>query len=137
MTTGHLPQKAENVELISKFEPTVPFGGVVEGEIADVSVFKKTAYLNSWDEPSCQRGGVYTVDISEPAKPRQLGFIHALDGNYHGEGAHVITASTRKFRGDLLAVNNEFCSELTQAPARGGGFDLYDVSDPAQPKALV
>ena len=134
---GHLPAKAENVELVSKFEPLAPFGGVVEGEIADLSVFKSTAYLNSWDEPSCQRGGVYTVDISEPARPRQLGFIDALDGNYHGEGAHVITASTRKFNGDLLAVNNEFCSELTQAPARGGGFDLYDVSDPAQPKVLV
>ena len=130
----HLPATRKNVRLVSEFEPTTPFGPVVAGQIADLSIFKQTAYLNSWSESSCTRGGVYTVDISDPGAPTQTGFIPALSGNYHGEGAHVIRAQTRDFEGDLLAVNNEFCVD---APTRGGGFDLYDVTNPANPKILV
>ena len=130
---GHLPASSSNVEMLSKFEPTETFGPLLEGQIADLSIFKKTAYLNSWSEPTCQRGGVYVVDISDPTAPSQRGFIPALPGNYHGEGAHVIRATSKDFRGDLLAVNNEFC---TDTPTEGGGFDLYDVSDPDDPKIL-
>ena len=130
----HLPATKKNVRLLSKFEPMAPFGPVVMGQIADVSIYKDTAFLNSWSESSCQRGGVYTVDISDPRNPSQRGFIPALPGNYHGEGAHVITADTRYFKGDLLAVNNEFC---TDSPQSGGGFDLYDVSDPDNPEILI
>ena len=130
---GHLPASRENVRLLSKFEPTTPFGPVVDGQIADLAVYEDTAYLNSWSEESCSRGGVYVVDISDPRAPVQRGFIPALTGNYHGEGAHVISANTKSFNGDLLAVNNEFC---TDSPTAGGGFDLYDVSDPKNPKVL-
>jgi hypothetical protein len=133
-TAEHLPATKKNVRMLSKFEPTTPFGPVVAGQIADLSIYKNTAYLNSWSESSCTRGGVYTVDISDPTAPTQTGFIPALPGNYHGEGAHVISVDTRAFTGDLLAVNNEFC---TDTPASGGGFDLYDVSDPQNPKTLV
>ena len=52
----------------------------------------------------------------------------ALPETYHGEGAHVITFNGR----DILAVNNEPCGENGV-----GGFDLYDVTDPAAPKPLV
>ena len=131
---GHLPESRSNVRLLSEFEPTLPFGQVVAGQIADVAIHKDTAYLNSWEESTCTRGGVYTVDISKPSAPSQIGFLNALPGNYHGEGAHVISASTRNFKGDLLAVNNEFCSDDA---TQGGGFDLYDVTDPADPKVLV
>jgi hypothetical protein len=77
---------------------------------------------------------VYVVDIANPAAPRQIGFIPALTGNYHGEGAHVISVDTDDFKGDVLAVNNEFCVDN---PTAGGGFDLYDVTDPSEPKILV
>ena len=51
--------------------------------------------------------------------PRQLAFVPALPGTYHGEGMHAITVNTASFRGDVLAVNNEPCG------ANGvGGFDL-------------
>jgi hypothetical protein len=73
------------------------------------------------------------VDISKPRRPREATFIPALPGNYHGEGAQVISAETKFFEGDLLAVNNEYCADVP----RGGGFDLYDVSDPEHPKTLV
>src|SRR5918994_881532 len=102
---GHLTPRRKNVELIGKLEPTGRFGDIVEGQIADLAVFKRTAYLNSWSEPTCTRGGVYVVDIKDPRRPREIGFLPALAGNYHGEGAHVISVETKAFKGDLLAVN--------------------------------
>src|SRR5215217_6634621 len=126
----HLPGSSENVELIGELEPLVPFGEIVPGQIADLAVYKDFAYLNSWNEPTCTKGGFYAVDIRDPRHPQQVAFEPALEGRYHGEGAHVITVDTKTFTGDLLAVNNEFC---TDAPTAGGGFDLYDVTDPAHP----
>ena len=132
-TTGHLPGSSQNVQRVGKLELTGRFGNVVEGQIADLSVFKDFAYLNSWSEESCTRGGTYVADIRNPKRPREVAFIPALPKNYHGEGAHVISVNTRSFTGDLLAVNNETCADTT----RGGGFDLYDVTDPTNPKTLI
>jgi hypothetical protein len=130
---SHLPPAARNVELVGKLETVGEFGDVVEGQIADLSVHNGFAYLNSWNEPTCSRGGIFIVDIRQPSRPREVGFLPALRGNYHGEGAHVVSLSTRSFNGDLLAVNNEYCADVP----RGGGFDLYDVTDPENPDLLV
>ena len=131
--SGHLPGSSANVRLIGELEPTDEFGPIAEGQIADLAVFKNFAYLNSWSEPTCTKGGVYVVDIRNPRAPVEVDFIPAVAGNYHGEGAHVISVNNRWFTGDLLAVNNEKC---TDTPA-GGGFDLYDVTSPRNPKTLV
>lgn len=133
-SAGHLPATEKNVELVGKLELTGRFGDVLPEQIADVAVYNDTAYLNSWADPDCTRGGVYIASVRNPRRPRELGFIPALTGNYHGEGAHVITAETDAFKGDLLAVNNELCNDEATV---GGGFDLYDVSDPRRPKVLV
>jgi hypothetical protein len=130
---GHLPGSSANVRLIGKLEPTHEFGPIVPGQIADLAVYKDFAYLNSWEEETCTKGGVYVVDIRNPRRPKEVTFIPAVAGNYHGEGAQVISVHTRTFTGDLLAVNNERCAE-TDA---GGGFDLYDVTDPRHPKTLI
>jgi hypothetical protein len=131
--TGHLPGSSANVELIGELEPTDEFGPIAEGQIADLAVYKDFAYLNSWNEPTCTKGGVYVVDIRNPRKPTEVDFIPAVPGNFHGEGAHVISVNTKKFTGDILAVNNEKCTD-TEA---GGGFDLYDVTSPRNPKTLI
>jgi hypothetical protein len=146
--TDHLPSARENVDLVGKLRLETPAAfrydprtgdpdpsqpGVVDGQIADVSIFKNAAYLASWSEPSCRRGGFFSVDISNPAAPKQLAFVPALPGTYHGEGTHTITLNTSAFKGDVLAVNNEPCNAQTGV----GGFDLYDVSDPAKPQILV
>ncbi|MBW3653466.1 MAG: hypothetical protein KY433_07710, partial [Actinobacteria bacterium] len=133
----HLPPARENVELVSKLELTAPFGNVLPGQIADVAVHRQAAYLTSWavqDDPAapCRRGGFFSVDISNPAAPVQRAFVPALPQTYHGEGAHATAINTPAFRGDLLAVNNEPCGR-----AGVGGFDLYDVSDPANPVTLI
>jgi hypothetical protein len=137
-----MPAEAENIERISRLPlSTDEFGLVAPGQVADVAVHKNTAYVMSWSQPfdftenRCFRGGFWTVDISVPEKPRQLSFTKALDKNYHGEGAHAITFPDGR---DVLAVNNETCvSTPTPDPDEGGGFDLWDVSDPANPKSLV
>lgn len=142
---GYLPPTRSNVDLVSRLELREPFGDVKRDQIADVGVLKNTAYLAGWSEGKstqvCDRGGVYSVDISNPAQPKQLAFRPAAAQNYHGEGVHAISVDTSQFKGDLLAVNNEFCTPTTtppnqNVPGPGGGFDLYDVSNPADPKLL-
>ena len=119
----HLPAVRENLEVVAKLRVQTPAAfkfapgtpptpdpnqpDVVPGQIADLAVFKNTAYLASWSEPSCRRGGFFSVDISNPSAPRQLAFEPALPGTYHGEGTHAITLNTPAFAGDVLAVNNE------------------------------
>ncbi len=130
---GHLPGSSANVELIGKLEPTDEFGPIVPGQIADLAVYKNFAYLNSWNEETCTKGGTYVVDIRNPRSPQEVDFIPAQAGTYHGEGAQVISVNTKTFSGDLLAVNNEHCA----ATEAGGGFDLYDVTNPRGPRTLI
>jgi RTX calcium-binding nonapeptide repeat (4 copies)/LVIVD repeat len=140
---SNLPAKQENLEVVGRLQ--IP--GVRLGQIADLSVYKGFAYLNSWDDARCRDGGTYVVDIRNPSSPQLVTFIPADQPYYHGEGAHVVTLNTPAFQGDILAVNDEtFGSNLVLdtpsclPPGRttqGGGFDLYDVSNPASPVPLV
>ena len=81
--------------------------GVRRGQIADLAVHKGFAYLNSWDDPDCDRGGVYVVDIRDPATRRRSPTSRPKQPYYHGEGAHAISLDTPGFTGDILAVNDE------------------------------
>ena len=147
-TDNHLPPSSSHVEVVGKLEMNTPDelrtpetadDAVLPGQIADLAVHKGYAYLNSWDEPTCQRGGTFIVDINDPANPQQIGFLPALEGRYHGEGAHALTLNTTAFQGDILAVNNEQVSACSDPndPFGYGGFDLYDVTDPRNPQILV
>ena len=129
---GHLPSRRENFELVSKLELTGRFGDVSAEQIADVAVYKGFAYLNSWNEPTCSRGGTYIVDIREPRNPKEIGFVAAPPRSIHGEGAHVVTYKGR----DILAVNNEPCTFAATGTGGPGGFDLIDVTDPFNPVKL-
>ena len=128
---------------MGRLEPKAAFGDIVPGQIADLTVHKGFAYLNSWDSADCTRGGTHVVDIRNPAAPAEVGFIPAPADYYHGEGAHAISINTPAFQGDILAVNDETygsnilgaCSDPLDQTF--GGFDLYDVSNPANPQPLV
>ncbi len=142
-TPSNLPGRQENMEVVGTLE--IP--GVRPGQIADLAVHKGFAYLNSWDDPQCRDGGTYVVDIRNPSSPQLVTHIPADQPYYHGEGAHVVSISTPQFQGDILAVNNEtYGSNLALDPpgcrppgvdTSGGGFDLYNVTDPANPVPLV
>lgn len=143
---GHLPPQKQNMEVVGKVELTGAFGDVQPEQIADVTVHKGFGYVSSWrirgsEDEQC-RGGFFVVDLRDPAKPKEVGFHPALDGSYNTEGMHARSIRTAKFDGDLLAVSNEHqmsstSPECIPSDATQGGFDLWDVSDPANPKALV
>lgn len=127
-TEGHLPGSSKNVELVGQ----LTFRDAAPGRIADVFAFGNFAYLGAYFEPSCQRGGVYVVDISDPSAPREAGFIQTAQDTYVSEGVQVIHVDTPKFEGDVLIHNNESCGREVM-----GGVSLWDVSDPLHPRALA
>ena len=144
---NHLPPQSSNMEVVSKLELTKAFGDVQPEQIADVTVHNGYAYLSSWHikgegEEQC-RGGFYVADIRDPKNPKEIGFVAALPGSYNTEGMHAVSVNVPGgFRGDLLAVSNEHELGLanptcTPTDQTQGGFDLFDVSDPANPKPLV
>ena len=129
---GHLPASSSNVVKVGSFDL---FADMEEpGRIADVSAFGNYAYLTAFWEPECDRGGVYIVDISDPASPDFVSLIPSHRGTYSGEGSQVIHLETPFFTGEVLAYQNEICPGETKGV---GGITLVDVTDPTNPKKLV
>ena len=128
---GHLPASRKNVDVISK----LALKNVEAGKIADVSVSPdgNTAFLAAWGGQTCKYNGVHVVDISNPAAPRETGFIVSKEGSYPGEGMHAISQSTAAFNGTVLVTNNEKCKDR----AGFGGLNLYDVTNPKNPTPLA
>ena len=130
-SSGHLPATRDNVRLVSKLE----LSNVTPGKIADVAVWGNYAYLNSWGGAGvCENNGVYVVDIRDPRKPKEVGFIRSTPGSYPGEGAQVVHLDTSAFKGDVLVTNNEICTGSTTGK---GGIDLHLVNDPRKPRVLA
>ena len=128
---GHLPAKNVNVRVVGKLK----IAGVGAGEIADVAAHKDTAYLASFREASCTKGGFYVVDIKDAANPKQLGFVPSAPGTYVGEGMQALSVETPAFTGDLLVHNNETC-DVAKSGGKAG-ITLVDVTNPAAPKTLA
>lgn len=129
---GHLPASSANVTKISNLDL---FADEEEpGRIADVSAYGNYAYLTAFWEPDCDRGGVYIVDISDPAAPEFVSLIPSHRGTFSGEGSQVIHLETASFSGEVLAYQNEICPGETKGV---GGITLVDVTDPTKPKKLV
>lgn len=126
---GHLEPRNVGFDLVSKLE----MSRVVEGKIADIGVFKDTAYLAAWGGQTCKRSGVHVVDIADVTAPREIAFIPSKEGSYPGEGVQALSIATPAFTGDILVTNNEKCKQ----PAGFGGMNIYDVSNPADPQVLA
>jgi hypothetical protein len=108
------------------------------GLIADVTAFGNYAYLARWGGADCAGpegdgpdGGVYIIDISDPANPEEVGFIRTHQDTLIGEGMQVVHLETAKFTGDVLVVNHEACGKNFKA-----GVSLWDVTNPLKPKKL-
>lgn len=130
---GHLPGSSLNVELVGQ----LTVSGIVPGRISDVGALGNYAYLGAFNAPCApdgQGGGVYVVDISNPASPAEVGFIPTKPGSFVGEGVQAISIDTKSFEGDILVINNEIC-DLTGMQI--GGFSIFDVTNPLKPVALV
>ncbi|MDQ3859823.1 MAG: hypothetical protein M3327_15500 [Actinomycetota bacterium] len=124
--SGHLPPSHANVDLVGKLR----LSGVVPGRVADVATYRNTAYLAAWSV-QCP-GGFWSVDISNPRRPKQLTFVSAPPGSYLTEGMHALRLTTPTFTGNVLVVSNETCAEGGQ-----GGISIYDVTHPAAPVPLA
>ena len=126
---GHLPASSKNMDLVGRVDVSGAVGVDKPGHIADVTSFGNYAYLAArrLNTTPCGPGGFYTIDISNPANPTEVGFTAFPPDSYPGEGMHVISLNTTQFRGDVLLTNNENCGTST---ARVGGMSLYDVTDP-------
>jgi hypothetical protein len=108
--------------------------GMAEGDTAtDLWAYGSYAYIGTVGDQGCPSGrtGVRIVDLSDPADPEQVGLIRSSEGTRPNDVkvAHVETPS---FRGEVLVQTIEPCVR-----GAGGGISIYDVSNPAQPKALA
>ena len=125
------------IDFVGKLEVS----GVTEGLVADVTAFGNYAYLANWGVEDCagpETGGVNTpdsgawvIDISDPANPKEVNFIAMPQDTRPGEGMQVTHVETAMFTGDILVMNAEACGKNYK-----GGFMLYDVTDPLDPKKL-
>jgi PA domain/LVIVD repeat len=127
-----VPPVEEGLDLVGKFDLAGKLAG--DGRVADVSAKGNYAYLTMFYEPTCGRGGVQIVDISNPATPKAVGYIPSHVDTYSGEGSQVVSLNTPSFKGDLLVYQNEWCPGTTNGV---GGITLVDVTNPHQPKKLV
>ena len=127
-----VPPREEGLELVGRFDLGGPLGGA--GRVADVSAKGDYAYLTMFYEPTCGRGGVQIVDISDPANPTAAAYIPSHVDTFSGEGSQVVTLNTASFKGDVLVYQNEWCPGTTNGV---GGISLVDVTNPRQPKKLV
>ncbi|MEO7118073.1 MAG: hypothetical protein ABIZ34_03785, partial [Candidatus Limnocylindrales bacterium] len=126
---GHLPGSSSNVDLVGQVTVSGAVGADKPGHIADVASFGNFAYLAArrLNTNPCGPGGFYTIDISDPTAPTEVGFTAFPPDSYPGEGMQVIKLNTPKFKGDVLLTNNENCGTNSD---RVGGMSIYNVTDP-------
>ncbi len=128
----HPPERSpreRNLSLIGSHD----LGGV--GFNSDVWALGATAYVGTWglftgDGAFCPNTGTKVIDIRNPASPVWINSLPAPAGTQTND-VKVANVRTPYFRGDLLVVSNEDC-----APGGGRGFELWDVSDPANAEFL-
>ena len=138
---GHLLGSGEwgNIHKISHVDVTD-----TKDLVADVAVSPdgNWAYLANWGRADCDANseaggqnnpdaGVWVIDIKDPANPQEVGFIPHSQDSRPGEGMQVLDVSTKWFKGQMLAMNNEQCGKNGK-----GGVSLYDVSNPRKPVML-
>jgi hypothetical protein len=119
--------KTWNTEVVGHLAPPQ------SGGFGDVWAHKDVAYLGNLRQGDCNPpNGIWAVDLKDPARPRALASFAKFPGS-DGEDVWVGTIRTKAFRGDLAAVGIQRCFREGQGFA---GLALYDVTNPAKPKAL-
>ena len=128
---GHLPGSSLNVDLVGKVTVSGATGVDKPSHIADVTTLGNYAYLAArrLNTSPCGAGGFYTVNISNPSSPTEVGFTPFPPQSYPGEGMQALKLSTAFFTGDILVTNNENCTNTN--PARVGGMSIYNITNPA------
>jgi hypothetical protein len=124
--SGHIAPSNANVDLVGKLKVS----NVVPESVTDVATYRDTAYLGRWPVPDCP-GGFWSIDISNPANPRELTFVQSPADAYLTEGVHALRLTTPAFNGVVLVASQETCTG-----EGSGGVSIYDVTNPANPQPL-
>ena len=142
---GHLPPVQDNVQVVGSLD--LFKNGEQPGRIADVAAYGNYAYLGAFASPNCEDPGVYVIDISNPASPKEVDFIPTSNPtSFVGEGVQVLDMNTRFFKGPVLLYSQETCAPnggpvLGSDPRVGaggpGGATLVDVRDPLNWRKLA
>lgn len=110
-------------------------GGVEQGRYTDVwSDGRGFAYVGTFQEPTCDRSGVYVSDISDPADPVTVSMIRSAPGTRVNDVKTITMPDGRV----VLIHTEEPCGPVTPGGVQQGqgGISLWDVTDPERPRAL-
>lgn len=110
-------------------------GGVTDGRYTDVwADGNGFAYVGTFQEPTCDRSGVYISDIRNPAKPTTVNMIKSPPSTRVNDVKTITLADGRT----VLIHSLEPCGTVpgTGTTKGQGGIALYDVTNPTQPSAL-
>jgi hypothetical protein len=111
--------------------------GIQDGRYTDVWSERHYAYLGSFEDPTCDRTGVFIMDIEDPSNPTLVRHIKSPPNTRVNDvktvqiGSRTVLIHTLEQCGFVLPGGGNNPPQLGQ-----GGISLWDVTDPAQPKAL-
>ncbi|CAM3655102.1 LVIVD repeat-containing protein [Aeromicrobium ponti] len=104
----------------------------VKNSTGDVYAHKGYAYLGT-HSANGGGGGVRVFDMKDPSNPVEVAAFADIPGTWQ-EKVIVKTVNTKHFKGDLAAVSVQKLDRFN--PNSKGGFVLYDVTNPREPKKL-
>ncbi|WP_078414789.1 LVIVD repeat-containing protein [Priestia abyssalis] len=105
-----------------------------QNSFADVYAHKGFAYVGTHTQNG-GNGGVRVFDLKDPSNPKEVAVFanNDIPGTWQ-EKVIVQSVSTPHFKGDLAVVSVQQLDRTN--PDSKGGFLLYDVTDPYEPKKL-
>ena len=136
------PSTSAHLDVLGQYEVDVP------GLTSDVWALGNYAYIGSFSSPFCSFDltGIRIIDISDPENPTLAAFIKDKKGTRTND-VKAASLNTSHWSGDVLVSTNEGCGEsLPRLNSNGnankiragrGGINIYDVTDPTKPHALV
>ncbi|WP_204524672.1 LVIVD repeat-containing protein [Litchfieldia alkalitelluris] len=105
----------------------------IQNNTADVYAYKGFAYLGTHTANGAN-GGVRIFDLKDPANPVEVAvFGHDDVPGTWQEKVIVKSVNTPHFKGDLAVVSVQ---QTNRRADTSGGFLLYDVTNPYEPKKL-
>ncbi|WP_019412492.1 LVIVD repeat-containing protein [Paenisporosarcina sp. TG20] len=104
----------------------------VKNSTGDVYAHKGYAYLGT-HSANGGAGGVRVFDMKDPSNPVEVSSFATIEGTWQ-EKVIVKTVNTEHFKGDLAVVSVQQLDRHN--PDTKGGFVLYDVTNPEEPKEL-
>ncbi|MHB8766403.1 MAG: PA domain-containing protein [Deferrisomatales bacterium] len=123
---GRLRDRSQSVSLVGSLL-LEPFN---QGAHGDVAAFEDLAFIGKW-RGLCPGTGVDIIDISRPSSPAKLS--DTLD---HPDTSMEDMEAIRIGSRDVLAVGLQDCGNDPAPGAGKSGLELYDISNPSDPKLL-